>query len=61
LTSLTIDAKIDPVKAEKIKIRKNDKATCSIDSYRINVALELSPEEKYQMTLKLVIRVLVFV
>jgi hypothetical protein len=32
LTSLTIDAKIDPVKAEKIKIRKNDKATCSTTS-----------------------------
>jgi hypothetical protein len=53
LTSLTIDAKIDPVKAEKIKIRKNDKATCCMNSYRINVALELSPEEKYQRTLKL--------
>jgi hypothetical protein len=28
---ITIGAKVDPVKAEKIKIRKNDKATCSID------------------------------
>jgi hypothetical protein len=59
LTSLTIGAKIDPVKAEKIKIRKTDKATCSIDSYRINVALELSPEEeKYQRTLKLLFDIL---
>jgi hypothetical protein len=58
LTSLTIDAKVDPVKAEKIKIRNNDKATCSIDLYRINVALELSPEEKYQRTLKLLFDIL---
>jgi hypothetical protein len=32
---ITIGAKVDPVKAKKIKIRKNDKATCSIDSYGI--------------------------
>lgn len=52
--SYCIAAKVVPVKAEQIQIRKSDKSTCSIATYGTDVAPDLSKEENYQRALKLI-------